>query len=755
MMRDTRDGSPRLRPQSRIAQYIAATGGALVLGALGVMVLRAYSIRAWSDPVNWLVFARDLPTEFFTSRFACGYPLFLRLILPLTGPYLVFLSNLPLILGAIAGAGALAAALTPGPSEQKTAAALFTIAICAVFDPELMRVITNPYRDPLSHVLLLGSLGLAAYELPRDRWRASRVFAAGLLFGLAYSVREPALLAGLPLAVLLIAHQQRVGGAAVARAAGWALAGALIGAAPLLAQSLLREGEGGVLPPQTLAEQRWLPGMNWGAFGEVAPQVAKYLLGWPRATLLLALPFALGLVMMARDRNGPAAALLAAPALIYAFFYCFYWTFVSRYLWIAAIFGAAVGGLGLASALGTLGARLKWKRSLPGAAALLACAVAAVWLLGLRPPTRRVRVADARALAAEVAARVPPGTKVLARRHFCEIIRWFNGLDAGPASWLWAPDAEDPSDSLRQRLAQEFSAGRTVWCAEVRYGGRRDIEWAAVRRAFDFEAAGVEPIDLDPFNLPSARVDFWRIRPWMATSSVAEVYVPEPDMRLEVDARAIGANARLELRDANEVTPHPPLAARTAVPGANFLALGPHTGVLQLALSAPGGVPHIPGIRLYRRGEPALLDFDPTAEPSCAAWLGEGFVRPPYGQTCVRAYGRATVRIPADLLGPEGADLEVRWRGTKLDRARTIGLRITSGPHTTDLRAPCDRSFQIGRARAAPAAPAEPEIVLHLEVLPDAPGHGIELEWISLLPRPSPPKFSAAPLRDRPPNPRF
>ncbi|HPQ17592.1 MAG TPA: hypothetical protein PLP04_20360, partial [Bryobacteraceae bacterium] len=256
MQNTTTEASPR---QAQVAVLLAVLGGALALVALGTMVLRTHSIHAWSDPVNWLTFARNLPTELFTNRFACGYALFLRLILPITGPYWVFLSNLPIIVAVIASAGGVAAVLTPGPPAQKAASALFTIALATVFDPWLVQVMTNPYRDPLSHLFLFGSLLFAARELPHQPWRASRLFVAGLLLGLAYSVREPALLVAIPLAALMIMRARPAGARTLARAAGWALAGALMGALPLLVQSLLREGGGGLLPPQTLAEHRWLP----------------------------------------------------------------------------------------------------------------------------------------------------------------------------------------------------------------------------------------------------------------------------------------------------------------------------------------------------------------------------------------------------------------------------------------------------------------------------------------------------------------
>ncbi|MCX7818164.1 MAG: hypothetical protein N2652_02990 [Kiritimatiellae bacterium] len=725
-------GASARDPRSGRAQAVCAlAGSALVLGALTVMVLRHHSIRAWSDPVNWLVFARELGREFFTSRHACGYPLFLRLILPLTGPYGIFFSNLPLIAGVIAGAGILAAMLTPGPPARRAAAAAFAVLILATFDPWLIQAMTNPYRDPLSHLLLLGAMGLAAAELPRERWRGTRAITAGTLFGLAFSVREPALLAGVPLGGLVLTRARRVG-AAAGRAVALALAGALLGAAPLLAQGLLRRGGGGLLPPQALAEQRWLPGLHWVAFGEVAPQVLEYLTQWPRAALLFSAPLVLGLVTVVRERNSPAAVMLAAPTAIYTLFYCFYWTFVPRYLWIAVVFGSALGGIGVTAALGALLRRSPWGERTAAVVATVACALGAVWLLSLRPTERRFTVQDARALAREVAARIPAGTKVLARRHFCEIIRWFNHLDAYPASWHWAANAHDPSDSLRERLAPEFASGRPVWCAEVRSGGRRDIEWAAVRRAFDVIPAGVEPLDLADFSLTPARVDFWRLRPWSSTGTVLEVYVPEPGMRLELDARAVGAGARLMLRRRPSPASTEVLADRAAVRGANFFALGTHTGLLEVVLSAPAGVPAVPGIRLYRAAEPVLLDFDPTAEPWCGATLGEGFLLPPYGQSCPRVFGRAEVRVPADLVGPDGADLQLRWRGTRLDRARSIGLRVSSGSHSVELRAPCDRAFRISDARAAPADPDGPVARLHLEVRPEMPGHGIEIEWIAV-----------------------
>ena len=76
--------------------------GGTVLGCFLWLASGNYYVRAFSDCINWLSYARDLGHEFTHSRWPYGFPLFLRGVMALVGPYWVFLANLPVMLALFA-----------------------------------------------------------------------------------------------------------------------------------------------------------------------------------------------------------------------------------------------------------------------------------------------------------------------------------------------------------------------------------------------------------------------------------------------------------------------------------------------------------------------------------------------------------------------------------------------------------------------------------------------------------------------------
>lgn len=703
---------------------LASAAAVFLLGAAVVFVLRNYSIKAWSDPINWLTFARDLRTEFFTNRFACGYPLFLALIEPLTGPYAVFLSNLPLLLAAIAGAGWLAAAALPAEARTARWAAFFvTAALVIAADMPVLFVLVNPYRDALSHALLMAAMLPAARCTHGSRPSAATALTSGLLFGLAYSVREPVLLIAGPIGVFLLLRQRQDPSFGLPRWVAWTAVGAVLGASPLVAQSLLRSGGAGWLPPQSIAENKLLPGLHAVAFSQTGPLVWDYLFDGPVWRWVLVGLWALGLGVAIRTRHLSAGLLLAAPAAIYAVFYSFYWTLVVRYLWIALLFGAATGGWCVATTLHTTTRRWapRLVAYLPVGVGIAAAIVTASVLLRYRTPELRFRMEDARRLTAAVGDIVPPGAKVLALRHFCEIIRWFNGLDAFPASWHWQADASDPVPSLRTAVLPAFEDSREVWAAEVRTRGRRDVEFAAIRRAF--EPVPVATLDLAPFNLGSISVAFWKLQPWSSTRQEWSVYAPQSNMVLTIDAGSLSAPATLRVNEG---------AATPARSGANFIRL-PHPGPYRVVLDSTEPLARLP-VRLWPPSEPVQLDFDLSAEPSCQAWLGEGFRRPPYGIAAPAVQAEAVLTLPAAAITPARPHrLRLRMRSTKLDPANFVGLEVHVGGTATSARVPMDRRFHVFET-AVWVPRSEGDMDARLVIVDPAPRRGIELETVDIVP---------------------
>ncbi|MFC1499134.1 hypothetical protein ACFLS1_11800, partial [Verrucomicrobiota bacterium] len=63
-----------------------------------IYILRNYYIKAYSDPLNWLEYARAIPLRFRESSWPVGYPFFLWVTLKVVGPFYIFLVNLPIII---------------------------------------------------------------------------------------------------------------------------------------------------------------------------------------------------------------------------------------------------------------------------------------------------------------------------------------------------------------------------------------------------------------------------------------------------------------------------------------------------------------------------------------------------------------------------------------------------------------------------------------------------------------------------------
>ncbi len=701
----------------------AALGAAVVaLAAVAAFILRHHSIKAWSDPVNWLTFARDFAAEFRSSRFACGYPIFLRLILPLTGPFGVFLSNLPLVLLVMVQAGWLAArALPDARPAVRAAAAAVTVALLAAADAHVLLTMANPYRDPLSHALLLASLLMVAKRADGQRPSPAASFVAGLVFGLAFTVREPALITALPIGVLLLWVQRSRPEFALPRWIGWAAAGAALGAAPLVVQGMVRAGGSAPLPPQSIAEGRLMPGLHWAALAQTGRLATAYFSTFSGVRPLIPILWAIGLVGSALARRRRALCLLAIPAGLYSAFYSFYWTFVPRYFWIALVFGAATAGW----LVGHVADRLTRRRSawlaaaLPVLVAVSACGALAAWLARIPTPSERFTIHHARRLATAVERIVPANAHFLAPRPFCEIVRWFNRLDAWPASWLWEPGVADPSRSLRRRLAASFDGDRPVLAGELRLAGRRDIEFSALRRAFSSHR--LESLDLEPYGLGRQRVTFWRLEPWTATQQEWTVYSPLSNCVLQIDAGPLDEPAELQVDGA------PPMVAR---PGANFVAL-PRVGDFRVRLHSTVPVPRLP-VRILAPDEPLLLDFDVSADVPCLAWLADGFRIPPYGLAAPVVERTGDIRLPTALPGNPGPRrVRLRVRATEPATGSVLRFAVGMAGNEWELAVRMDRRFhELDIGPATP--PAGVEWTCRIRVIDPGPDRGLEVESIAI-----------------------
>lgn len=472
--------TPSCRPAARWLPW--AIPAVLVVSWV-VHVLRNYQIRAFSDPLNWLTFARNFALEIQTSKFAVGFPIFLRAALELLGPFHVFLVNLPVLLALYLLAAALVfRTFQAGAGIPRWQMVSVTLALFLSYDRWLVVQMMNPFRDPLSFLLALGAAGLLIRHVSTGGLRPAGAMAAGLLLGLASSVRETSVLLLAPF-VLFAFWSWR----ADPRVRFWRdsllfAAGLAVGLAPLLAQSKLSTGQA-LLPPQSVADQMVVPGVhfNWNCLRGTWKAAGPYFLrtaGWPGLLLL-----AWSTVLAVKQRNRIVAGLLLPAALVHLVFYSFYWTFVPRYFYAAAVFAIPAMAWGLLATIQPLATRLP-SRIRTVVPTLLVAGLAlftAQRLLANRSETPLFQIPQARRFAADWNPLLPADAIVFSRRHLCEMLQWFTEVRAWPVTAL-IPNDVPAEAALREALAPYLADSRPLYLFEMHIGPSWEVDAALVDR---------------------------------------------------------------------------------------------------------------------------------------------------------------------------------------------------------------------------------------------------------------------------------
>ncbi len=463
-----------MSPQTDTRSGLATTAWVLLflLPPFAVLtdIVRNYVLIPYSDPANWLELAKQLGTGAAPARFPIGFPLYLRLALKVTGPLYVFFANVPWVLAMLALTGLLAY-LALRPTQDRSAAArgaFLAMLFLVAAGMDVWILLANPYRDAPAHVLLLSAMALLF--APDRSGRPGRVWwwrnaAAGLLLGWGYCVREPTVLAAAPLAVYVWFRARRRQLSGLLAVAGLAT-GIGLGALPVLLQSLVQYGQIAV-SPYSLHEGRASPGFVWNA--PHAWAVAKlagrhYLVPLHGAYLACVL---LGGAGVFSRRASLERRTLLGTVLAYFVFYGFYWRFIPRYFFVAAVLAAPLAAAGLADSLAWILARLRRPAWAPGLTWLCAAALGMAALgPALRADPKRsqsFRLEQARRLQSELARHVPAGALILCQSrppHLAEFIRTLTPHAAQVPEYFWgaAPTGAEDMPGLVAALRTRHPA---------------------------------------------------------------------------------------------------------------------------------------------------------------------------------------------------------------------------------------------------------------------------------------------------------
>jgi len=486
--------------------------------ATAVVLLSRYSLKLWSDPVQWYCFGRDFLQKFAHAHLAYGFPCVIFLAAHIVGPLPAMLVNIPILLALVLLLAAFTAQLVSheDPLIRKLAPPT-AILLFLIVDRRLLLVLVSPYRDPLAFTLTLGSLILFLQDIGsfRTRWRA---VASGALLALAASTRETSVLVIPAMLVTGVSTLSRERLRISIRWAVWWGVAFAVGSLPYLYQNALTSGHP-LIPAQaarTLDTGFSLtPGVSMKFLGGTLPRTLAYL--WRHYTPfgLLALFFGVA-ALFPRHRIHLLCVLSAF--LTYLLFYGSYAYPVPRYLMVLDLFAIPMFAAGAILLIWWVLNRglhtpvISQRVLSIGLPLVLIIAFTGIagWPSYQSRHTPRFRLADARRLRAELLKYLPHGSRLVSGRFFGEfaaclitnpvIITHF--LTQNCAGW---------HPCLPKILAAQLS-GDTPNYAALTSRSLRHL----LAGEYDLEPLGV--IDLDQVHYPlrtkSRMMDMVMLRPW-------------------------------------------------------------------------------------------------------------------------------------------------------------------------------------------------------------------------------------------------
>jgi hypothetical protein len=466
----------------------------VLLASFCSFIFRNYYIKAYSDPLNWLKLADNLREGFSTARFPAGYPIFLRVALATTGPFYVFLSNLPVLILVVVLLCALSVVVTR-ETESPTlslSAGLVSMALLLRFDTYALVYMTNPYRDPLSHVLMLVAALLFIRYLRTGGNCVWVLPVSGFVLGLSFFVKEPSILMAGPLflaGLVFLRSSERITFWKASLLFGGAFA---LGCIPSLVQTYLVTGQ--LLEPvYSRAEGRLLPGINPRAVGTTTCRALQYY--WERGGALAVVGLILGLFFAVRRKNRLLLSLVVPAVITFAVFYAFFWVFAFRYFFIVTVLAMPILAFGFCKLAETI-ARIVRKPGLATALlALLVVGTTASTVWSLRPKDTDgggFRIEHAVQIKADIETLAPPGATVFAHRHVYEIIEFFTHCDSYPSTYLL--QAGFVSDQpVFASVVDMISAGNPPYYVSAPYDNDGNIGYDLLRRHFDLNFIAALP----------------------------------------------------------------------------------------------------------------------------------------------------------------------------------------------------------------------------------------------------------------------
>jgi len=489
-------------------------GLALVAVMLWGYLALHYSLKPYSDPQIWYLFAKDFPHEFGTTGRAYGFPLLLYLASFVAGPFWAFLVNIPVLCGMVVMLYLLARTCGGYVFRQQPVwgAVCGAIAVCILvrIDLSMLLYLANPYRDPLAFLLLMASMICLVSFAYREPRRLPLVAASAVLLALGIATRDTTVLMGLPYLTFMVAMRYRDRTLPFWKAA---LVGGVAFAVMFVPQAWQNHLVSGhfIIPAQAAevaqAEGSLTPGVQEAFFTETFPGTLDFLqrhYGWG----LIAL-FIIGLASSLGTRGLVVSVLLLPGILVYFFFYAGYKTVMPRYLLVIDVLAIPVMAAGASWLLGRC---VKALRTGPRAEirvhilSIIALGVSAALIVfqGHTKLDERFKMEHVFKLRRDLDALVPEKALILGDRPLAEIVRCFSTREGAVLDYI-SPIRTLADPAYFTHLRERAGSGCPIYllCKKDQYAGfmRRQKDVTLVR-AFEAEEYGLgDVLNRNSFSL--------------------------------------------------------------------------------------------------------------------------------------------------------------------------------------------------------------------------------------------------------------
>jgi hypothetical protein len=498
-----------------------------VVCAIGGLLVSRHSLKPYSDPAQWYRFGVDFSQRFSHEHLAYGFPLLLSGAAQLVGPLNAFLVNIPILMLMAVCFYRFARwhAKEVSPSLLGAVALLLFVWI----DRSMLLYLVNPYRDPLSMVLLLSSCTLmfAYRERPEGRWWL--ISLSGICFGLSCSVRETNVLMLGPLFLYAVTERLLDRRLPFWRPLGIFAISLALAIIPYAIQNTLVGGNP-VIPAQA-AEfvsqgKSVVPGVRAQNLVRGLPRVVRYLIAHfgvvPCGFMVV------GVVVSAWRRNRRALCVSLVGFVIYLLFYAGYKKTVARYLFVTDLFALPLMAVGLSALLSPLVGwatpRMSRWRIPVNPLVLIFVAAAAIAVVPPKDVKVMLRLSDVRLFRERLQRELQSSDIVIAERPLRGLLECFVDVEAEAFLFLGKkPHYKDPG--IRSTMTNLVATCDRVFmmCYNKRLRDK-------VLRDYDLSGLQAIPVkDLGVSRLvPAKAVWLGQMVPWAKTNVIVSVKAPGP-----------------------------------------------------------------------------------------------------------------------------------------------------------------------------------------------------------------------------------